>query len=249
MVKNIEQFQKNKTKKDGYALHCKSCTSDYHKTYYIKHREKILAQGVVQRIKHREKVLARSAIYREKHREELRSSGAIYRADNHEKVSISRAVYRKKNTAKIRVSNAAYYIKYSEKILTRNAAYRKENPEKARASETAWRKNNPERKRAICATWEQNNPEACKAKIHRRRARRVNADGIASGVQIEARWDYYGGKCYICGGSAEAIDHIIPLAKGGSNWPANLRPICGRCNSVKGARWPYDFKEARNLMR
>jgi len=78
-----------------------------------------------------------------------------------------------------------------------------------------------------------------------RRARITGASGHVTVEQIQARWDYYGNKCYICGKDAEATDHVIPLSKGGSNWPANLRPICERCNSVKSGRWPYDFKQAK----
>ena len=38
----------------------------------------------------------------------------------------------------------------------------------------------------------------------------------------------------MCGTEATAIDHVKPIARGGSNWPANLRPACTPCNSRKG---------------
>jgi hypothetical protein len=76
-------------------------------------------------------------------------------------------------------------------------------------------------------------------KPHMRRQRRMKlASGIATAQQIAARVAYYGGLCWICREPYEAIDHVKPLAKGGSNWPANLRPACRPCNSRKGARWP-----------
>jgi 5-methylcytosine-specific restriction endonuclease McrA len=38
----------------------------------------------------------------------------------------------------------------------------------------------------------------------------------------------------------EVIDHVIPVSKGGTGWPANLRPACGRCNLAKSARnWRF----------
>jgi hypothetical protein len=43
-------------------------------------------------------------------------------------------------------------------------------------------------------------------------------------------------------------DHVKPLARGGSNWPANLRPACKSCNSRKGARWPFEQRPARRPM-
>ena len=71
------------------------------------------------------------------------------------------------------------------------------------------------------------------------------AKGASTTKQRKDRWEVYGSCCYLCGKPAEATDHVVPLAKGGSNWPANLRPICKHCNSTKGSKWPYDFQGAR----
>jgi hypothetical protein len=43
-------------------------------------------------------------------------------------------------------------------------------------------------------------------------------------------------QCYVCGGIANAVDHLIPAAKGGESTLDNLRAICTKCNSVKGSR-------------
>jgi len=72
---------------------------------------------------------------------------------------------------------------------------------------------------------------------HRRRARQQAAPGWTSTTQLAGRIALYGGLCWICHVPATTIDHVIPLARGGSNWPANLRPACRGCNSSKGARW------------
>jgi len=50
----------------------------------------------------------------------------------------------------------------------------------------------------------------------------------------------YKGKCAICGKKTEfdygEVDHIKPLAKGGSNSPSNLQWLCTRCNKLKGSK-------------
>lgn len=71
---------------------------------------------------------------------------------------------------------------------------------------------------------------------HLRRARKSSAGGFATAEQIRARVAFYGGVCAYCGGPFEHVDHVIALSRGGSNWPANLRPACARCNLRKHTR-------------
>jgi 5-methylcytosine-specific restriction endonuclease McrA len=40
-----------------------------------------------------------------------------------------------------------------------------------------------------------------------------------------------GGRCLRCGSS---VDHIVPLALGGSNTIENVQPLCSECNGIKG---------------
>lgn len=39
-----------------------------------------------------------------------------------------------------------------------------------------------------------------------------------------------------CGNTATTVDHIIPVARGGTDDPENLRAACRACNARKGAR-------------
>jgi len=77
---------------------------------------------------------------------------------------------------------------------------------------------------------------------HSRRAREVHAPGQASVEQIQARIDFYGRCCAYCENPYECVDHVIPLSRGGSNWPANLRPACRHCNSSKGRRTLFEWR-------
>ncbi|MBU5536979.1 MAG: HNH endonuclease [Candidatus Aenigmarchaeota archaeon] len=56
----------------------------------------------------------------------------------------------------------------------------------------------------------------------------------------KAIYSRYKGRCAICGRKTEfydgEVDHIKPLAKGGSNSPSNLQWLCHRCNKLKGSK-------------
>ena len=39
--------------------------------------------------------------------------------------------------------------------------------------------------------------------------------------------------CYLCGGPATEVDHIIPVAEGGSSYMINAGAICTSCHTEK----------------
>ena len=46
-------------------------------------------------------------------------------------------------------------------------------------------------------------------------------------------------KCAICKSDISTsyhVDHIIPISKGGSNWPKNIQALCPPCNLSKHAK-------------
>lgn len=48
----------------------------------------------------------------------------------------------------------------------------------------------------------------------------------------------HGALCVFCGEtpSPPTLDHVVPVVYGGSSRPCNLRPACGRCNSMHFSR-------------
>jgi 5-methylcytosine-specific restriction endonuclease McrA len=118
--------------------------------------------------------------------------------------------------------------------------WRDANREQVLAKCKAWNAAHPERIRAKKREWNAANREMVRAQNHARRARAKNARGTATAAQIAARWSMWGGQCYVCGSVATATDHVIPLSRGGTHWPANLRPICKHCNCVK---WTKDWRQ------
>jgi 5-methylcytosine-specific restriction endonuclease McrA len=58
----------------------------------------------------------------------------------------------------------------------------------------------------------------------------------------------HGGLCHLCGGAIQAgqtwdVDHVIPLALGGTNDTSNLRPAHSRCHRGTGSKTSDDVKD------
>lgn len=88
-----------------------------------------------------------------------------------------------------------------------------------------WREDNLERSRELSR----------RSAMHHS-AQKRGAQGHATTDQIAARWAYYGHRCWMCGEPATQTDHVMPLNRGGSDWPANQRPSCATCNRAKSDR-------------
>ena len=129
--------------------------------------------------------------------------------------------------------------------LAANRRWREAHPERCRELDRLYRsRQNREARAATKKRWQQANSERRCAAEARRNARKRSAPGYdyTTATHIAARCEMWGRRCYLCGAPMEAVDHVIPLAKGGPHWPANLRPICKSCNSAKKDKWPYDLK-------
>lgn len=83
------------------------------------------------------------------------------------------------------------------------------------------------------------------------RARLRGAEGVVTSADIHYRMLRQRGKCAYCRVCISwnfEIDHIIPLARGGSNWPRNIQLTCGPCNFAKLAKDPIKFAQSIGLL-
>lgn len=115
---------------------------------------------------------------------------------------------------------------------------RERNREAARETSRRWRANNRERHRAASRAWQMENPERYRANMRRAQTRRRlgKDDAAVAYAQILA-----GDPCSYCGGPAGEIDHIVPVAHGGTSAWVNLTAACKSCNSSKSDRKMVEF--------
>lgn len=174
----------------------------------------------------RQQILERKHTYYQEHRVERLEKGRIYNCENREKVAAQLREYR---------------CAHREEIAKYRYEYYRERREAWRESNHLWYIANKASVYQQTSKWAKAHPEVTNARLARHRARKLGAFGAqyTTADMIQARWDLYGGRCYLCGEEAQATDHVKPLVAGGAHLPCNLRPICNRCNSVKAGRWPY----------
>lgn len=123
-------------------------------------------------------------------------------------------------------------------------AWRDKNRDREVARHAAWRTENPEKHAEASARWRRNNLDAVRANNNKRRARLLQAEGHFTADDIERITKVQGGKCADCRKRRKlTIDHIVPLTKGGTNWPRNVQMLCRPCNSSKCNRDPIEHAQ------
>ncbi|WP_371931000.1 HNH endonuclease [Roseovarius sp. MMSF_3281] len=99
--------------------------------------------------------------------------------------------------------------------------------------------------------WPRENVEKNRARRRRRRLRVMEAEGAYTAEQWAALQHVTGNRCLCCGIDADLEpDHVIPLAKGGTNWIDNIQPLCRSCNARKRLKsTDYRSKETRTMLK
>jgi len=109
-----------------------------------------------------------------------------------------------------------------------------------------WQQANREKVVQYSHTWAKKNPIKARLREYRHRARLLNAQGSFTPSEWNLLCDWFGGMCLACGSSSLTIDHVVPLAQGGSNGIENLQPLCGSCNASKNDR-TIDYRNPGRL--
>ena len=121
--------------------------------------------------------------------------------------------------------------------------WKRRNSEKSRKWCRRWRENNPEKMREACRRWERAHPEERKAINRNREARILGNGGTHTAEDIHAQHERQLGRCFYCETALDKyhVDHVMPLALGGSNGPENLVIACPTCNIRKKDKHPMEW--------
>ncbi len=236
-VKCDGEFYPSKQRKRGLLAYCRTCHSLKAKerkqspTYKAQQR----AYQNFYRKAHADKVRARRKEHRRRHRQQLHAYDKFYRATHADQIK------RRFN---------GWYRDHREYFRERRRLFRQRHPEKGRVWSRIYYQTHREAHREQERAWRRKYPERKVAREARRRARKVQAGGSFTAQQWIALKTTYHFTCLCCGRQEPQIkltaDHVIPIAKGGSNTITNIQPLCGPCNSRKNTRI-IDYRPSQAL--
>jgi 5-methylcytosine-specific restriction endonuclease McrA len=166
--------------------------------------------------------------------------------------SVYNARYRSKHPDRVKASQRKYAQKdidaHRKRCREATARYRAKDPERARRKAKEWRDNNREKVKQIREDHRKRSPErtALQSKLdkQKRRARKLNSGGSHTAEDIVEILRMQRRKCAYCRvkvGKSYHVDHIVALARNGSNDKSNIQVLCAGCNHKKHATDPIDF--------
>jgi hypothetical protein len=181
----------------------------------------------------------------------LTASSREYYAKNQRKESERYAKYRSENAERIKALRAEWVKKNPEKRKAQNAKCRAGRKEKIRKASAERYEKFREYANYLSHAWRAANPEKVRASSQNNKAKRRNAIGKTSKGLSKRLFDLQKGMCACCGlplGGNYHLDHIMPIALGGTNEDRNIQLLRPRCNSQKKAKHPVDFMQERGFL-
>lgn len=92
--------------------------------------------------------------------------------------------------------------------------------------------------------WNKENPESARSRVRNRRARLKNIDGMHTKQDIVMIGSEQAWMCAACDSNISGgyhADHVVPISRGGTNWPENIQLLCGPCNIKKSTKGLVEF--------
>jgi 5-methylcytosine-specific restriction endonuclease McrA len=129
-------------------------------------------------------------------------------------------------------------VKHAQKYNERSKRWYYANRERSKAY----------RKLHYNKEWNDKHREQIRAHTRNRRAKEQNAIGTHKPKDIENIYLSQDGKCKYCDkpvGNKFHVDHIVPISRGGTNYPNNLVITCQSCNDSKGNKFLSEWRDGK----
>lgn len=168
------------------------------------------------------------------HREYLKSLSPSVKAKYSKK-------YRANNLDTVRRRVREWLAKHYDPEIARCKSLIRSRTPRARKLDRLWKHRNRSKVCGYQRNWRRSNPHLLSEQLHRRRARlkAVPFDDCEERIQELRTCEV----CFWCKRRMErvTIDHVIPLAGGGTHTPENLVAACVSCNCSKNDKLPFKW--------
>ena len=167
-----------------------------------------------------------------------RSYKAAYDASHRE----ANAERRRMNQAHIKLSKAAWYQANRERLIAKVEARYEAKKAEVLAYQANYYVEHTDKVKANVLAYRAANPEKKALHDNRRRVRKAGNGGTHTAAEWREKCQVLGNVCFYCGEAKPLTrDHIIPLARGGTDDITNLVPACRSCNSRKHIQTAQEF--------
>ena len=151
--------------------------------------------------------------------------------------------------AKDAAIKAESYKRHRDEVIAKVEAYAAANREKVRKCRKAYRERNKEAIAERMKAWAKANPDKRRVGERRRRAQEAGAEGSHTLAEVKVLEVKQGGKCAAPGcqhrlADGYHVDHVVPLARGGSDYISNIALLCPFHNLSKHARDPIEWAQS-----
>lgn len=144
-----------------------------------------------------------------------------------------------------------YYEANRERLLESTRKCAKANPDRTLEYQRKYREANRKRTREAVRNWRNANPDKVNIKAQNRRAKIKGNGGKLSTDIVQALLTKQNNKCACCGAdlmqAGYHLDHIMPIALGGTNTDDNVQLLTPKCNLSKGAKHPDDWAKEKGI--
>lgn len=183
-------------------------------------------------------------VRKKRNKDRQRETSRVYRLAHKEKRNAQSREWNSANRERLNTLHKTWLDENRERVRAKHKEWLSNNAGTVAEKYAAWYEANRKSKLAAHARWASENLERLRANNHRRVAR-INGNGGSHTVaDIRELLEIQGGICAGCRKDIRAhytVDHIIAIARGGSNDRSNLQLLCRSCNSSKKAMSPDDW--------
>jgi 5-methylcytosine-specific restriction endonuclease McrA len=237
---SIDQFTNDKSRADGLFPQCRMCRKADRHVYYLDHKEEIFDKSKGWHAANPNASRAIKKRYRDTHKEEIKESIQIKRQSDPEYFREKHRRTYTRNRDKILQKFAEWRVINRERLRQKARNRYQENIEVAREKSRKLYQTRKDKHAIAVKRWGQNNPDSLLAIVHRRRAKRYQNGGSYTVQEWKELKSHYNHTCLCCGKQEPEIkltvDHVIPIARGGTDNIDNIQPLCRKCNASKNVK-------------